>query len=219
MREYRDNPGSNLGRREVGGRSAGAFGGADGGLQWLWRARWRDRTRQEALADYSASGGRWRVTGRAPGWEFGSQGPAELLLPGPALGKMQGDPACRAGEPSGQGDRPARSLWSRSAHPGRSGFQRARLWAITCTASQAVGGKAARRWFSPTPYLRSRIAFSISAWRRWSASSSRVSPSRCSDEAVIAVDGEESQLRTGRRLHPPDDEPYRRGIRPLWKGV
>ena len=28
------------------------------------------------------------------------------------------------------------------------------------------------RWFSPTPYLRSRMAFSISAWRRWSASSS-----------------------------------------------
>ena len=33
------------------------------------------------------------------------------------------------------------------------------------------------------------------------------------DEAVIAVFGEESQLRTGRRLHPPDDEPYRRGVR------
>ena len=33
-------------------------------------------------------------------------------------------------------------------------------------------------WFNPTPYLRSRIAFSISAWRRWSASSSRGSPSR-----------------------------------------
>ena len=28
------------------------------------------------------------------------------------------------------------------------------------------------------------------------------------DEAVIAVGGEESQLRTGRGLHPPDDEPY-----------
>ena len=58
--------------------------------------------------------------------------------------------------------------------------QRARLWAITCTASQAP--LAAKRpdgmWFRPTPYLRSRMAFSISAWRRWSASSSRVSPSR-----------------------------------------
>ena len=35
----------------VDGRSAGAFGGTDGGLQWLWRVRWRDRTRQEVLAD------------------------------------------------------------------------------------------------------------------------------------------------------------------------
>ena len=28
--------GLDSGRREVGGRSAGAFGGTDGGLQWLW---------------------------------------------------------------------------------------------------------------------------------------------------------------------------------------
>ena len=58
--------------------------------------------------------------------------------------------------------------------------QRARLWAITCTASQAAlaAKRPEGRWFSPTPYLRSRMAFSISAWRRWSASSSRVSPSR-----------------------------------------
>ena len=44
----------------------------------------------------------------------------------------------------------------------------------------AVGrlGLGQGRWLSPTPYLRSRMAFSISAWRRWSASSSRVSPSR-----------------------------------------
>ena len=43
--------------------------------------------------------------------------------------------------------------------------QRARLWAITCTASQAplAAKRPEGRWFSPTPYLRSRIAFSISA--------------------------------------------------------
>ena len=29
---------------------------------------------------------------------------------------------------------------------------------------------------------------------------------------MIAVFGEEGQLGTGRRLHPPDDEPYRRGV-------
>ena len=32
------------------------------------------------------------------------------------------------------------------------------------------------------------------------------------DKAVIAVGGEEGQLGTGRQLHPPDDEPYRRGV-------
>ena len=32
------------------------------------------------------------------------------------------------------------------------------------------------------------------------------------DEAVIAVAGEEGQLGTGRGLHPPDDEPHRRGV-------
>ena len=59
-------------------------------------------------------------------------------------------------------------------------LQRARLWAITCTASQAA--LAAKRpegkWSSPTPYLRSLMVFSISACRRWSASSWRVSPCR-----------------------------------------
>ncbi len=52
--------------------------------------------------------GRWDSGGRAPsGWEWNGsqpcQGATDLLLPGPALGKMQGELACRAGEPSGQG--------------------------------------------------------------------------------------------------------------------
>ena len=43
--------------------------------------------------------------------------------------------------------------------------QRARLCAITCTASQAplAAKRADGMWFSPTPYLRSRMAFSTSA--------------------------------------------------------
>ena len=47
-------------------RSAGAFGGTDGGLQWLWRARWRDRTRQEALAGLC-----WREFAGTLGWLAG----------------------------------------------------------------------------------------------------------------------------------------------------
>ena len=38
------------------------------------------------------------------------------------------------------------------------------------------------------------------------------SPLPVGDEAVIAVGGEEGQLGTGRGLHPPDDEPHRRGV-------
>ena len=38
------------------------------------------------------------------------------------------------------------------------------------------------------------------------------------DEAVIAVGGEEGQLGTGRGLHPPDDEPHRRGVRLALEG-
>ena len=94
---------------EGGEGVTGAFGGTDGGLQWLWRVRWRDRTRQEALADWAGASLRgrwvgWRVSGgRAPsGREWNGsqpgQGAAELLLPGPAPGKMQGQSACRAGE-------------------------------------------------------------------------------------------------------------------------
>ena len=69
----------------------------------------------------------WRVSGRrAPsGWEWNGsqpgQGASDLLLPRPALGKMQGQPACGAGEPSsgpGCGPSPvppARRRWPRSA--------------------------------------------------------------------------------------------------------
>ncbi len=56
------------------------------------------------------------------------------------------------------------------------------------------------------------MAFSISAWRRWSACQFQGLPVPVGDEAVIAVAGEEGQLGTGRGLHPPDDEPYRRGV-------
>ena len=38
------------------------------------------------------------------------------------------------------------------------------------------------------------------------------------DEAVIAVGGEEGQLRTGRWSHPPDDEPHRCGVRLTLEG-
>ena len=54
----------------------------------------------------------WRVSGkRAPsGWEWNgsqsSEGAIDLLLPRPALGKMEGEPARRAGDTSDQGEEP-----------------------------------------------------------------------------------------------------------------
>ena len=77
--------------------------------------------------------------------------------------------------------------------------QRAKLWAITWTASQAAlaAKRPEGRWLRPAPYFRSRMAFSISAWRRWPASSSRTSPCRPVMKPVIAVFGEQGQLGAG----------------------
>ena len=95
----------------------------------------------------------WRVSGRrAPsGWEWhGSQpgqGATELLLPRPAPGKMQGQSACRAGGPAGQGKDPSSE--------GLGGHDLLTQADAGCPAGQvvrhhlyrqpgAVGGKAAR---------------------------------------------------------------------------
>ena len=56
------------------------------------------------------------------------------------------------------------------------------------------------------------MVFSISAWRRVVGLQFQGLPVPVGDEAVIAVGGKEGQLGTGRGLHPPHDEPYRRGV-------
>ena len=100
--------------------------------------------------------------------------------------------------------------------------QRARLWAITCTASQAplAGKRPEGRWFNPTPYLRACPA--LDAGSPDGVLDLGVAPMvglqfqgfplPVGDAAVIAVGGEEGQLGTGRGLHAPDDEPHRRGV-------
>ena len=139
------------------------------------------------LAGGRVSGGR-APSGRKWQCSQSSEGATELGFPGPALWKMQSEAARRVGEPSGEGEETAAggSWWLRSAHPARaarsSGPGYAPAPAPPARPPSACSGLAAKRpegrWLSPTPYLRSRMAFSISAWRRWSASSSRVSPSR-----------------------------------------
>ena len=68
------------------------------------------------------------------------RGAAELVFPGPALGEMQSETACFAGDASGQREEAPSGVLvvaTGSPRPMRA-IQRARLWAVTCTASQAA---------------------------------------------------------------------------------
>ena len=109
-------------------------------------------------------------------------------------------------------------LTTGSPRPMRA-VQRARLWAITWTASQApfgrlrIGGEAARGEMVQSNavlevadgVLDLGVAAMVGLQRQGF-------PVPVGDEAVIAVVGEEGQLGTGRGLHPPDDEPHRCGV-------
>ena len=175
--------------------SSAAAGRPCNRLGTLGRARWRGED-----AARGARGPDWREFAGTFGWADGgsvadgrrqagsgiARSRARARLNWVSQGQRCG--RCRVRRRAERVSRPAREKNRRrrvlvvaicSPRPIRA-VQRARLWAITCTASQAP--LAAKRpdgmWFRPTPYLRSRMAFSISAWRRWSASSSRVSPSR-----------------------------------------
>ena len=207
----------------------------DGGPRWPWRAEfggeqargaprgltWRELagTLVGRMAGQRQTGCRQAGSGRAR-----SRARASLnwVFQGQCFGR------CKVSWRAERVSRPAREKKRRrrvlvvttcSSSPMRV-VQRARLWAITCTASQAplAAKRPEGRWFSPAPYSRSRMAFSISAWRRWSASSARVLPLPVGDAAVIAVGGKEGQLGTGRGLHPPDDEPHRCGVGLTLKG-
>ena len=135
-----------------------------------------ERTRQEALAadwrefagtfslrgrsvcgDVQFAGtfslrGRWGTGGRAPsGREWNGsqpgQGATELGFPRPALWQMQGEAACRAGEPSGQGEEPPSE--------GLGGHDLLTQADAGCPAGQGCGPSpvppARRRWRRNTP--------------------------------------------------------------------
>ena len=137
---------------------------------------WQVRMMSEACRlPTTPSGREWQ--GAQPG-----EGASGRLTPGPTAGEMQGESARRAGKPSGHREE--------ASSEGLGGHQSLAQTDARCPAGQVMGHHLARsqaalaakrpegRWLSPTPYLRSRMAFSTSAWRRWPASSSRVSPSR-----------------------------------------
>ena len=62
------------------------------------------------------------------------------------------------------------------------------------------------------------MAFSISAWRRWSGLQVQGAPLTVGDESVIAVGGKQGQLWAEVGCDPADDEPYRYGVGLTLKG-
>ena len=85
-----------MGRRRV--RSSGQT--VAGGTQ---SRAWRGSARRlSSLGD--GSDPPWAASGRKWQGAQSGQGATELVLPGPALGKMQSEAARRAGEPSGEGE-------------------------------------------------------------------------------------------------------------------
>ena len=125
---------------------------------------------------------------------------------GPALGKMQGDPACRAGEPSGQGEEPPPE--------GLGGHDPLTEADAGGPAGQVVGhhlyrqpgavGSEAARGEMVQPDAVLEVAYRILdlgvaavVGLQFQGLSVPVG-----DEAVIAVGGEESQLRTGAPASP-----------------
>ena len=224
-----DGPGSNSGRWGIGdglqallGTPMAAYSGCgerDGGIG---HGKMRSRTGLARVGgDVGGTGGRapsgWEWNGSQPG-----QGATELGFPRPALWQMQGEAACRAGEPSGQGEDPSSE--------GLGGHDLLTQTDAGCPASQvmrhhlnrqpgAVGGKTAgRHVVQPDAVLE--VAYGVLDLGVAAVIGLQLQGFSVpvGDEAVIAVGGEEGQLGTGRRLHPPDDEPHRRGVRLTLEG-
>ena len=166
------------------------------------------------------------VADGSSGWEWNRsqpcQGAAELLLPGPTLGKMQGEAACGACEPSGQGEEPP---------PERLGGHDP--FAQTdprCPTGQVmrhhlyrepggVGGEAPRgHVVKPDAVLEVLDGILDLGVAAMVGLHFQGFPIPVGDEGVIAVGGEEGQLGTGRWSHSPDDEPHRCGVRLTLEG-
>ena len=167
----------------------------DGGPQWPWRAQfemWWARSALRGLGWCELPGTvRWPDGGSvADGRRQAGSGRARNRAKARLNWFCQGQPwgRCRVRRRALRAMRPARE--EEASSEGLGGCHRFAQTDAHCPACQVVGhdlyGPARRRWrgsvprgrwLSPTPYFRSRMAFSISAWRRWLASRSRVSPS------------------------------------------
>ena len=125
-------------------------------------------------------------------------------IPRPTPGKMQGDPACRAGEPSGQGEEPSpeglggHDLLAQADARGPAGQV---VGHHLDRQPGAVGGEAAgRHVVQPDAVLEVAYLILDLGVAAMVCLQFQGLPVPVGDEAVITVGGEESQLRTGRRL-------------------
>ncbi len=126
--------------------------------------------------------------------QCGSDGVGDAAQPGqrqlkprrprPADGQMQHQPAGRAGQPTGQGQQGPGQRLGRHQFPAGAqpdgGDPAQQVVARVAIRSQAAlaANLPEGQCRSPTPALRSRIASSTVAWRRWSWSSSTAVPTR-----------------------------------------
>ena len=186
-------------------------------------AGWREDTQQGTLATGVARD--CGDVGSVAGWPSGrernglqpGQGATELGFPRPAPGEMQSEAARRAGDPSHQSeDPPPEGLGDRGplaqTNPRRPAGQvvRHRL----DRQPGAVGGEAPRRHVvQPDAVLEVAYGVLDLGVAAMIGLQFQRLPIAVGDEGVIAVSGEEGELGTGRRLHPPDNEPRRRGVR------
>ena len=203
MRELQGRwPGLHWGRWKVGGRSKPPHS-APMAVCGICDARDGERIRSRELPRTGlvrvAGTFDWSLGGSVAGWPSGREwhgsqpghGASELGFPRPVLGEMQSEVARRAGDPSHQGEDPSPEGlgghgWFAQTNPRRPssvpGY--ARSPGPPARRPSASSGLAAKRpegrWFSPTPYLKSRMAFSTSAWRRRPAG---IRPSRTRFEA------------------------------------
>ena len=223
-------------RRLAGGLGApmAACSGCDDRNGGRGHNKRRSRTGMARVGEDVQLAGRRVSGGREPsGWQGGmARSRARARLNWASHGQRWG--RCRVRRRAERVSRPAREknrrrrvlvVASFSPRPMRAA-QRARLWAITCTASQApfgklrIGGEAARgEMIQPHAVLEVPdgvldLGVAAMVGLQFQGVSLPVV-----DEAVIAAGGEEGQLGTGRGLHPPDVS--RTGAAPgsVWNGV
>ena len=134
---------------------------------------------------------------------------------------------CKVSRPAIEKKRRLRVLVVASCSPRPTRVvQRARLWAMTWTASQApfgmlrIGGETARgEMVEPDAVLEVANGILDLGVAPMVGLQCQGCPVPVRDKAVMAVSGEEGQLGTGRGLHPPDMSRTGAASGSLWKGV